>query len=81
MHLVITDFLNSEELAEIGSSLPGAEWRDGRVTAGYQSRQKKNNAQLEEGSPLARRLGEIVMARLERTPRVTGSTRCRQPAS
>jgi PKHD-type hydroxylase len=68
MHLVIKDFLSSEELAEITSCLPDADWRDGRATAGYQSRQKKNNAQLEEGSPLARRLGEIVMARLERTP-------------
>ncbi len=68
MHLVIENFLNSEELAEIASALPGADWRDGRVTAGYQSRQKKNNAQLEEGGPLARRLGEIIMARLERTP-------------
>jgi PKHD-type hydroxylase len=68
MHLVIDDFLTSEELAEIASALPDADWIDGRATAGYQSRQKKNNAQLEEGSPLARRLGEIVMARLERTP-------------
>jgi len=68
MHLVIENFLETEELAEIASALPGAGWRDGRVTAGYQSRQKKNNAQLEEGSPLARRLGEIIMARLERTP-------------
>jgi len=68
MHLVIDDFLTSEELAEISSALSGADWQDGRATAGYQSRQKKNNAQLEEGSPLARRLGEIIMARLERTP-------------
>jgi PKHD-type hydroxylase len=68
MHLVVKDFLNSDELAEIASALPDAEWRDGRATAGYQSRQKKNNQQLEEGSPLARRLGEIIMGRLERTP-------------
>lgn len=68
MHLVINDLLTSEELGEIACALPGADWRDGRATAGYQSRQKKSNAQLEEGSPLARRLGEIVMARLERTP-------------
>jgi len=68
MHLVIPDLLSPDEVAEIASALPGADWQDGRATAGYQSRQKKNNAQLEEGSPLARRLGEIVMARLERTP-------------
>ena len=68
MHLVIPDLLSPDELAEIASALPDADWQDGRATAGYQSRQKKNNAQLEEGSPLARRLGEIVMARLERTP-------------
>ena len=68
MHLVINDFLTPEELADIQSALPDADWQDGRATAGYQSRQKKNNWQLEEGSPLARRLGEIVMLRLERTP-------------
>jgi PKHD-type hydroxylase len=68
MHLVVPDFLSSDELDQIISALADADWQDGRATAGYQSRQKKNNAQLEEGSPLARRLGEIVMARLERTP-------------
>ena len=68
MHLVIKDFLTPDELSEIASALLDAEWLDGRTTAGYQSRRKKNNQQIEEGSPLARRLGEIIMIRLERTP-------------
>src|SRR5207302_67154 len=40
------------------------EWVDGRVTAGHQSAQAKDNLQLPEDSPAARQLGEIVLAAL-----------------
>jgi PKHD-type hydroxylase len=45
-----------------------AEWRDGRVTAGTQSRQVKNNLQLAEDCNEARSAGSIVMAALKASP-------------
>jgi PKHD-type hydroxylase len=43
-----------------------ARWVDGRVTAGHQGAAVKRNQQLEESSPLARELGELLLATLER---------------
>ena len=43
-------------------------WIDGRVTAGHQSARAKENQQLPEDSPLARKLGEIIVGALERSP-------------
>lgn len=45
-----------------------APWVDGRVTAGHQGVQVKQNQQLAEGSPLAVELGRVVLAALERHP-------------
>jgi PKHD-type hydroxylase len=41
---------------------------DGRVTAGHQSARAKDNQQLPEDSPVARRLGERIVAALQRSP-------------
>ena len=43
-----------------------ADWVDGRATAGHQSAQVKDNLQLPEGGPEARRLGDMVLGALER---------------
>jgi PKHD-type hydroxylase len=43
-----------------------APWVDGRVTAGHQNAAVKRNQQLDEGSALARELGSLVLAELER---------------
>ena len=48
--------------------MDAADWVDGNVTAGPQSALAKNNMQLPEGSPVARQLGELVMAALEKSP-------------
>jgi len=53
----------NDELANAGSS-----WVDGRATAGHQGAQVKRNLQVDEASPLAARLGSIVLAALERNP-------------
>jgi len=45
-----------------------ADWVDGLATAGHQGARVKRNRQLAEGSPLARELGDIVLAALERHP-------------
>ncbi len=45
--------------------LEGAEWVDGRVTAGHQSALAKDNLQLPEGHPAAIQLGGMIVAALE----------------
>ncbi len=68
MLLPIPDVLNAAQVAEARALLDAAEWIDGRVTAGHQSARTKNNLQLAEGSPTARRLGELILAELQRNP-------------
>lgn len=46
--------------------LEQADWIDGRVTAGHQSAQAKNNLQLPEDHETARQLGDVIVAALER---------------
>lgn len=66
MLLQIPDLLNAEQVRHFQGRLAAADWVDGRVTAGYQSARAKNNAQLPEGSPEARELGDIILAELGR---------------
>jgi len=69
MLIVIERVLTVEQVAAAREKLAGAEWVDGRVTAGYQAQEVKRNAQLPEGSPVAKELGEMVLAGLARSPR------------
>jgi len=46
----------------------GNSWVDGRVTAGHQGAHVKHNLQIAEGSAVARELGELILASLERNP-------------
>lgn len=66
----IPALLNAEQLAHFRQRLDAAAapWVDGRVTAGHQGVQVKQNQQIAEGSPLAIELGNIVLAALERHP-------------
>jgi PKHD-type hydroxylase len=65
----IPKVLNEEQLATVRASLNGekAPWVDGRVTAGFQGAQVKNNSQLDEASPMARELGNFILTQLERS--------------
>lgn len=69
MIITIPNVLDAEQLREARSELDKAQWVDGRVTAGHQSARAKDNEQLPEDSPLARQLGSMVLAALERSPR------------
>ncbi|RDS85508.1 Fe2+-dependent dioxygenase [Dyella psychrodurans] len=62
--------LNHEQVAHFRRQLDAenAPWVDGRVTAGHQGIHVKQNQQIAEGSALARELGDIVLAALERHP-------------
>jgi PKHD-type hydroxylase len=65
MLLPIPDVLTADQVVRARQILDSAEWVDGRVTAGHQSAQAKDNMQLSEGSPAARELGGTILAALE----------------
>ncbi len=67
MLLPIPEVLNSEELCRARRLLDGADWVDGRVTAGHQSARAKDNMQIPEDHPAARELGELVLESLGRS--------------
>ena len=64
MLLQIPDVMPPDLVARCRHTLDGADWGDGAVTAGFQSGQVKHNAQLAEDSPVAREIGEMVVAAL-----------------
>jgi PKHD-type hydroxylase len=61
----IPDVLTAEQVLRARQLFDQAEWVDGRVTAGHQSSQAKDNMQLPEDSPAARELGAMVLSSLE----------------
>jgi PKHD-type hydroxylase len=59
--------LTRDEVVHCRSVLEGAQWVDGKVTAGAQSALAKHNLQVPEDAPQARALGEIVLRALARS--------------
>ena len=68
MILHVPDVLKPDEIRQARAVLARAPWGSGRVTAGEQSAQAKNNEQLPEASPETRELQALVLAGLERDP-------------
>ena len=66
MLLQIPDVLTAEQVTHARQMLDTANWVDGRVTAGRQSAQVKDNMQLPEDHPVARELGEMILEALQR---------------
>ena len=66
--LITLDLLTAEELREVRALLAGADWDDGRSTAGAQAVQVKRNEQLPADSQAARAARAIVARALERSP-------------
>jgi PKHD-type hydroxylase len=62
--LAIPDVLTAEQVSHARRILDAADWVDGRVTAGHQSAQTKDNMQLPENHPAALELGEMILAAL-----------------
>lgn len=74
MLLRIAGALSADELAQVRALLARAPWADGKVTAGDQSGQVKNNTQVPESAPEAEQARQIVSAALARNPMfVTGA--------
>jgi PKHD-type hydroxylase len=63
----IPKLLTEEQLITVRRSLEAetVPWVDGRVTAGHQGAAVKRNQQIEELSPTARELGNLVLTALE----------------
>jgi PKHD-type hydroxylase len=68
MLLQVPKVLSAEQVLECRRALEESNWVDGRVTAGHQSAKDKHNLQLPEDSPVARRLGQLVLSALEANP-------------
>ncbi|MGH6769399.1 MAG: Fe2+-dependent dioxygenase [Xanthobacteraceae bacterium] len=67
MMVHIPNVLSADQVARCNDVMQRAAWVDGRVTAGHQSEQVKNNLQLPEDSTEARELGGMVMNALGRS--------------
>ncbi len=66
MLLHVREVLTANELREARAILARASWTDGRVTAGVQSAQAKNNEQLPQDGEAAKALQQIVLRGLNR---------------
>lgn len=64
----IPGMLEAARLGAIEALLREGSWEDGRLTAGFQSAQVKENLQLAQESEPARRAGELILRALERHP-------------
>ena len=62
MLLQVPKVLDADQVAQCRRMLDDADWADGRITAGYQSAQAKHNLQLPEDAPVARELGDMILA-------------------
>ncbi len=68
MILTIPKVFPRPQIAALRARLDAAEWVDGRVTAGHQSAQTKQNSQIPETHPVAVQVGELILAALGSNP-------------
>jgi len=68
MLIVIPEVLTADEVKQCRMALLGAEWEDGRKTAGYIAADVKKNRQLPLDSPVAKELGAKLMQVLASHP-------------
>jgi PKHD-type hydroxylase len=66
MLLHIPSLLDAEQVADCRKALESAAWNDGKATAGYLSSRVKDNSQLRENDPVARRLGGMILDALDK---------------
>lgn len=68
MLIQVPDVLTQQEVHEFRKLLDSTNWVDGKVTAGFQSAQVKQNMQLPETSPVAIDLGHRVLHAVGNNP-------------
>ncbi|WP_321964131.1 Fe2+-dependent dioxygenase [Paraburkholderia sp. J7] len=66
----VPNVLTPEQVQALRARLDNAgdAWVDGRATAGWSGAPVKRNVQIAEHTPLARELGDMVLAAIERNP-------------
>jgi PKHD-type hydroxylase len=76
MLIHIPQVLNDEQVRFVRARLDAAgdAWVDGRATAGHQGARVKRNQQINEASPVAQELGDLILAALERHPLFISAT-------
>ena len=68
MMLRIPSLLTPDEVRDCRQALEQATWQDGRTTAGSLAVKVKSNLQLPIDSPIAAKLGHLILDRLGRNP-------------
>ncbi|MDO8286534.1 MAG: Fe2+-dependent dioxygenase [Rhodoferax sp.] len=68
MLLHLPDILTADEVRQAQSLLADAPWGDGRMGAGDQARQVKNNEQLDHDCAAAQEIRALVLRALDRSP-------------
>ncbi|HEX7858223.1 MAG TPA: Fe2+-dependent dioxygenase [Sphingobium sp.] len=68
MLLHIPALLTADEVREARTLLEGAQWEDGRRTAGHRAQGVKNNEQLNPDLPEAQKVSALIGDRLTRNP-------------
>jgi len=68
MLIVVPEVFSKQQVRDLRAKLDAAEWVDGKVTAGHQSAQSKNNSQIPENHPVAREVGGRILQSLGTHP-------------
>lgn len=66
MLLQIPNVLSAEQLAQCRGVLETAAWVDGKATSGPLAAKAKDNMQIPEDDPEAKKLGDMILGALER---------------
>jgi PKHD-type hydroxylase len=74
MMVRIPALLSADLVAQMRDQMAKADWVDGRVTAGAQSAEAKQNLQIPENSPEARALGDVILSALGRNELFTSAS-------
>jgi len=64
----VPNVLSRDQVVHFRKALDKTEWVDGKVTAGFQSAQVKNNMQLSENNLVAKDLGQQILDAVENSP-------------
>jgi PKHD-type hydroxylase len=64
MILNIPELLNTNQLTQAREFLEKADWINGKISAGAQAAQVKNNQEISKDSPSAQKLGQIITTAL-----------------
>jgi PKHD-type hydroxylase len=68
MLLHVPKVLTEAQVAHCRATMADAKWVDGRETSGHLAARVKHNRQVDEATPEAREMGNIIVTALERTP-------------